>query len=295
MWKDTARISLVLALLPAQSTAAFAGTAWKAVFSVGRESTTDSMLTPPLAMFSQGGGKATTPAWYDQGWAASGARLILTLDLRFDGAIARLDDQDVFGKSCFAPARQLHAGSASFASMTGLQEVPTRGVAWSTMDISSVEKLLVYSLTLPDGASKGDVSVPAGSLVYGSARVWKRSEADALSATLPDLEAEVQRELETTQRLSEGFALKERIDKRRKLEARIERLRRGLPCEGTRTVEVAAPLSGGSAADAELIVARDGQLSVRQLIAGRFPNPFGPNTAEHYGVIGYHCMDPLQT
>jgi len=189
--------------------------------------------------------------------------------------------------------------STSFVSMHGDVAVPTVGGGWGATKISAIESLLVWSVLFPEGAQKGDVTLDPGTCLYFSVRVWKRDEVERLTPSLHEQERELESELSTEQTLQGGpLALRERIDARKALEGRVDRLRRGLPPRDAPTMELAPgpglspPASNWSPSG--LLVAQQGQVSVRRAVNGLRPtkNPFDlirPNSfgqSEEWGVVG---------
>ena len=291
---------MLLSLVAAS--AAFTGTKWQLSLNIGQISgnAASSMLTQPLAMFTPGGGRPAQPAWFGENWVASGSRLIIPLEVAFDGELAGKVDEAPFKRT--KPRVLSTPSSTSFVSMSGAVDVATVGVAWGAMEMTSIETLALWCVDLPGGACKGDVSLDPGTRLYFSTRVWKAEDMHRLrEETLPSLQAEVQAERETEQRLRDGgpMALKERIEKRRALEERIEKLERGLPKKECPTVDV--PATGPAAewaSGGEIAVAQEGQLSVRR-VTQKLPNPFDlrPNMfgpVEEYGVVGSFKMTPAR-
>ena len=297
-WRRSRALLLLLCVARCSS---FTGTRWRCTLSVGKlaSNAPASFATPPLAMFTPGGGRAEPPSWFPEDWAISGARLFLPLDVDFcDTATAAPLEEGPFRNS---KARRLATpDKTAFIDMTGEVSVSTRGVAWVAKEISSIESLLVWRVDLPDGARKGDVSLPADSSLYLSTRVFKRLEVEKLGEALPALQRELQRELETPQTMDGGPGeLKERIERRRALEARVERLTRGLPAPDspTATLEPGSLLAPPAAdwSPSGLTVAQEGQVSIRRLTRKLPRNPFelrpDPFRAvEEYGVIGSFKM-----
>lgn len=155
----------------------------------------------------------------------------------FTAAAARADE---------GPFRQIQPRmlatptGTSFVSMQGDVAVPTVGGVWGATKISSIESLLVWSVLLPEGAQKGDVTLEPGTRLYFSVRVWKSDEVARLTSSLHDQEKMLEAERSTEQTLQGGpAALKQRIDARKALEGRVDRLSRGLPPREALTTELA--------------------------------------------------------
>ena len=55
------------------------------------------------------------------------------------------------------------------------------------IELSAIEALLVWRIDLPEGASKKDVMLPAGSQLYCSTQVWRGDELVRLNTLLGDL------------------------------------------------------------------------------------------------------------
>lgn len=267
---------------------AFTGTEWKLTLNAGRlaGNSKSSFQTPPLAMFSPGGGRAALPSWFPPEWAADGGRLVMPLDVTFCAEIATADEPTL-KRGGFTRPRALRApSSTSFVSMQGPQEVRTDAVAWGTLEgLTTVESLLVWCVDLPGGCAKNDVSLPAGRLFF-STRVWQTEELARLTASLAAVEAEVEAELAEAQTLDGGpLALKARIKKRRANEARMERLRRGLPTVDAPTAEVPGPFG--------LTVALEGQMSVVRYQTKLVPWR-GVASVPEYGVVGSFEMKSVK-
>jgi len=218
----------------------------------------------------------------------------------FTAAAARADE---------GPFRQIQPRmlatptGTSFVSMQGDVAVPTVGGVWGATKISSIESLLVWSVLLPEGAQKGDVTLEPGTRLYFSVRVWKSDEVARLTSSLHDQEKMLEAERSTEQTLQGGpAALKQRIDARKALEGRVDRLSRGLPPREALTTELApGPQLKPPASDwspSGLVVAQQGQLSVRRVVDGLrlTKNPFDmirPNSfgqSEEWGVVGSFQM-----
>ena len=280
---------------------ALASTEWQLALNVGQMAgmSASSLGTPPLAMFSPGGGRAARPSWFEPTWASSGARLLMPLGPLTFAALSAPGADPLLER--MRPRALVAPPTISYITMGGEQHGRMRAVGWGTLEMSSIESLLVWCVDLDDEVAKGDITLPRGRLFF-STRCWNADETAKLRASLPKLKDELQADLDTPQTLDGGpLALKARIDGRRALEAKIERLQRGLPAATTPTAEIALPGGG-----APLTVALEGQLTVRRMeswfpnpfqntvrrVAARLPNPFEP--VAEYGVVGSFKMAPAR-
>lgn len=276
------------------------GSAWRVTANLGAlaGAAPASLSTPPLAMFTPGGGRAATPSWFAADWATSGSRLVMPLDCTFGGERAAAVEEGALRRAVAGP-RVLAVGAASFASMAGPVPVVASGVAWGLTEISAVESLLVWCADLPGGVALRDVSLPPGTRLFFSTRCWRGDEAGRLrDAVLPPLRRELEAERAYEETLRDGVgALRERVQRRRALEARVAELERGLPPEGATTADVAeGPLVAEGRG--RLLLAREGQLSVKRLAPRGLRNAWPGNPFEQvaeYGVVGSFQMREMST
>ena len=234
---------------------------------------------PPLAMFTPGGGRADFPSWFDKSWAASGTRLDVPLELEFFS--------DDYGPIKDEPLKRTQARKLfTRCASPDVLDIPTSGVAWGMVQLSSIQALLVWSLDLPEGiqrdGSAADVTLPPDTRLYCSTQLWRGSELARLQPLLEELRAELRI---TSDR-----------DKRSGLEGRIKNLERGLPREGMPTIEIP-----GLGADT-VTICTNGQLAVRRLApSGKLINPFenagrlgslNPfNEVPEFGVVGSFVLE----
>jgi len=286
--RSVARLLAIL-MLHVEPASAFVGTSWKLTLNFGTLLGNDksSLTTPPLAMFSTGGGRVAKPGWYSESWAASGSRLVMPLDITFEPHPAQAQEPTL-QRAGFSTPRKLTCRSTSFVSMSGETHVPTAGVSWASLPSSSVEKLLIWCVDTSETVCKEDIELPAGRLFF-STRVWNLDEVRNLKKALRAVESAVEGELTTEQTLDGGpLALKSRIENRRALEARRDRLRRGLPPPDAKTIEVPGTPAGPSG----LCVAQHGQLSVKRTVRKLVPWK-GLTDEPEYGVVGCFSLAPV--
>jgi hypothetical protein len=117
------------------------------IYSSSTEATISagSLLGPPLAMFTPGGGRATLPSWLCTDWGRSGEQLSIPLEVDFFG-----DDYGPVAEEPLkrARARKLFTRTASPLSL----DTRTEGAAWGMVPLSSIEALVVFCIDLPEGA-----------------------------------------------------------------------------------------------------------------------------------------------
>ena len=259
-------------------------TQWERPRIVATPADTPALSGPPLAMFSPGGGKACLPRWFDtERWGMSGEQLHLPLEVEF-----LLDD---YGSMSDEPFRRTRAKPRRFftrcASGLGNFDVKTAGVAWSMIELSAIEALLVWRIDLPEGASKKDVMLPAGSQLYCSTQVWRGDELVRLNTLLGDLKCELAAmEDEEAQSGGVGGVLttQAHAEARKTLEARVKKIERALPQQGVPTLEIPGPWPG------TVTISTHGQVAVQRLTRGKMPNPLA-NVPE-FGVVGSFELAP---
>ena len=113
--------------------------------------------------------------WMPQEWAASGARLSLPLELRFSDELVDLGfpGEEVFGGRA---ARRLVCDGGSFVGPQGEVKVSSTGGAWVVEPSGQEgEGRVRFFLDFPEGATRNDVSLPAGR-VYFSCACWESAE-----------------------------------------------------------------------------------------------------------------------
>jgi hypothetical protein len=261
------------------------------IYSSSTEATISagSLLGPPLAMFTPGGGRATLPSWLCTDWGRSGEQLSIPLEVDFFG-----DDYGPMAEEPLkrARARKLFTRTASPLSL----DTRTEGAAWGMVPLSSIEALVVFCIDLPEGARPAhapDLSLPAGSRLYCSTQVWRGSELARLETLLDELRTEQAAELRRPQTASSKAHLS-------KLAKRIKTLERGLPKAGIDLVEAADSDLGPDGTSVKMC--RRGQVSIQRLVAGKVVNPFVnagriPNPFEktvEFGVVGSFELSPLE-
>jgi len=221
------------------------------------------------------------PSWLPKEWSASGSRLILPLQLTFDAGTSGVEEESTLQLAGFTQPRVLSVPSSTqFVSMRGEVDIPTRGVAWGSLPSSSIESLLVWCVDLPEGASKNDVTIPAGRLFF-STRLFQADEVVRLRKVCSELETRVDEGKQAEQTLEGGpLALKSRIEQRQADEARMRRLQRGLPPPGSPVEKL--PEEG-------LWVAREGQLAIKRMVTKLVPWK-GIASVPEFGVIGSFNM-----
>lgn len=155
-------VALGLALLHACAALNLAGTTVRLSLNVGREPGT----------------------WMPDDWAASGARLLLPVDVRFDER--ECESEPFIGKIRDGARELTPLDDARFVGMDGEQRVPVaRGGYCATPSPGrSGEACLRFWLDFPEGAQKRDVYIAPGERVFFNTGAW---DADALAA----FEAEV--------------------------------------------------------------------------------------------------------
>lgn len=249
---------------------------WQLTLQLGRGNPA-GFLSPPLAMFTPGGGRAEYASWLGSDWAEPGERLSVPLELEFF-------DTD-FGHVSEEPLRRVRARKC-FVRCSDTQRLDTRaeGVAWGLVELSSIEALLVWTLDLPEGtcrASESGVSLPAGTRLYCSSQVW---QGDELQRLLP-LRTKLRAELAALPNTATSEA-------RRTLERRVRSLEHGLPRDGAPTVAV--PWESGR----NLQISTHGQLAVHRLVSAKCFNPFENGgklpfgRIPQFGVVGSFELRP---
>ena len=141
------------------------GTTWRLTVDVGREVGT----------------------WMPEGWAASGARLTLPMEVTFtddvlpaSGFFGLDREQHPAAEEIGASAsKRMLASPGIFTGTEGVVVVNVTAGAWATWPTGrSGEHRLRFYLDFPDGAERKDVSIPTGRVYFDTARVlvqkWHR-------------------------------------------------------------------------------------------------------------------------
>eukprot|EP00747_Dinoflagellata_sp_TGD_P170465 gnl/TRDRNA2_/TRDRNA2_202087_c0_seq1.p1 gnl/TRDRNA2_/TRDRNA2_202087_c0~~gnl/TRDRNA2_/TRDRNA2_202087_c0_seq1.p1 ORF type:complete len:407 (-),score=47.71 gnl/TRDRNA2_/TRDRNA2_202087_c0_seq1:33-1253(-) len=111
-------------------------------------------------------------------WGASGARLLLPVDVEF----VRESD----GSQSLRPLR-----SAKFVSMQGEQTVRVEPGVWKFTSTDSRRFNLLFDLAFPDGAVKNDVALPADRVYFGL-YAWDGTQLEQDKIELEKLQQEAQ-------------------------------------------------------------------------------------------------------
>ena len=155
-----------------------------------------------------------------------------------------------------------------------------------------------WCIVFPEGAAKGDLKLPPGR-IYASTRLWQASDLDAKMLALTRLQmsmGQLEAALGEWQQ-GEGLSgLLNQLAEIRRLDERIVSLEQVLP--GEEVVQVPA-----SADDEEVVVAREGSLSVKRERRSLGPAAFlsrllssdGDAVASEYEQIGTFSLRPLST
>jgi len=146
------------------------GTTWRLTVDVGREVGT----------------------WMPEGWAASGARLTLPMEVTFtddvlpaSGFFGLDREQHPAAEEIGASAsKRMLASPGIFTGTEGVVVVNVTAGAWATWPTGrSGEHRLRFYLDFPDGAERKDVSIPTGRVYFDTA-CWNGDELrDAMAKT----------------------------------------------------------------------------------------------------------------
>jgi hypothetical protein len=270
----------LLAVLPlhAASLATFASASrvWRLRLNIGRESGT------------------AMPA----DWASSGARLAFAVDVQFLAGACDAAVRPVSEKLLGTPVRALTPLKleTSFVGAHGEERVRVLPGGWSETKLSDVRRdlnegqvALRFFLDVPDGATRNDVSCPAGRIFFTTdyydeaAVATYEAAAGAVQAQSNDLEEEIQRE---KVRMNEGNALERTqavrrmvrlMDKRTLVKGKLDSARSALPDPQRGAVRVEGT---------GLQVCKTGGLTVK-----RRGGPLG--LSEEYHIIGTFTMQDV--
>ena len=133
--------------------------------------------------------------WMDKDWAASGARLVLPVNIRFTNEEMDLGipgEESLGGRYC-RRVRVLDE-SISFVGPQGQTEVEVVDGGWATLPIlnqklQAGERKLRFFLDFPQGAQRNDVSIPAGRVFFSSAVFPKNVDTTATVPGVPMIQS----------------------------------------------------------------------------------------------------------
>ena len=123
--------------------------------------------------------------WMPKDWAASGARLLLPLDVRFEDE--RLDlgfpgEEALGGRFC----RRLSCDGGSFVGRDGRVEVACAGGGWSAAPTGRPgEFALRFFLDFPSAVARNDVEIPAGRVFLSSAAFFDADLDKDMAVRIP--------------------------------------------------------------------------------------------------------------
>ena len=250
------------------------GSSWRLNLNVGREKGT----------------------WMPKEWASSGARLLLPMDVTFSGE--PLGDgyslaQRVIGLGFndlgpIENTRRLDCSGGTFVGAQGQVRVDATGGAWSETPTGRCgESVVRFYVDFPNGATRNDVSIPAGRVYFNSA-CWDGTELRAALAEATECEARLDtlraEQVEGRERdrrddpnvleqAGEVRASMARADEFEKLKNRLAFLKQSLPdrrgsLDGPRGVQIAG--GGGVSVKANGAVNLFGALGDVYHVLGRF-------------------------
>lgn len=124
-------------------------------------------------------------------WASSGARLALSVDLKFDASNAPADSMErLLGPSEDTQTLRLASDVPSFVGASGLVDVPVNELgAWRATSLdNSLATSLRFYLDFPEGAQRNDVELPAGR-VFFTGNAWDDEDLERAEAEMARLQA----------------------------------------------------------------------------------------------------------
>ena len=129
--------------------------------------------------------------WMPDDWAASGARLSLPLILHFTDEPTRVND-NALGRGGVVKRLQVVNSGGTFIGKAGEEFVECVGGAWvaTPRDVCG-ESIVRFFIDFPGGATRNDVSIPAGRVIF-STSCWDGAEMAAASADAAKLEQELE-------------------------------------------------------------------------------------------------------
>jgi hypothetical protein len=245
-----------------------AGTSWRIALNIGRERGT----------------------WMPEEWAASGARLVLPVDVRFDTEPATEEHEPLIGEQD-GTCRLRALGPAKFVGATGEVEVPALDGCWrATESGRGGEVFLRFFLDFPKEAVRNDVVFPSGRVFFTNG-LWDAEQLALCEEAVAQLQQQVD-EIDQQQKASEAKVaadggLLTRAGALREGARRYEE--RDLLLAKLRAVVVSLPGPSGTVdGPSGLAVGKRGGLSVKR--RGPWYRGFG----DEYHMLGTFSMAPLE-
>ena len=203
--------------------------------------------------------------WMPDYWAVSGARLALPLVVKFtDDPVQRVEER------CGRFRLECTSGGGSFVGAAGEVRVECDGGAWSATPTGACgESTVRFYLDFPEGATRNDVSLPAGRVFFNTA-CWDGAELEAASAEATRLEQKLEAlavraessPMAGQNLLQSALGVREKVKLQDEARAMLEQcryLKRSLPdASGVLDVQ----LEGGALSDTKLAAA--GGLSIKR-------------------------------
>jgi len=120
--------------------------------------------------------------WMPKEWGASGARLSLPLAVRFSDEPVDLGypgEETMGGRN----ARRLDCEGGSFVGLAGEVVVAAKGGAWNVLPSGRPgESLVRFFIDFPEGATRNDVSLPAGRVFFNCASWDSEKQREEMGA-----------------------------------------------------------------------------------------------------------------
>ena len=110
--------------------------------------------------------------WMDKDWGASGARLLLPINLKFTNDEIDLGfpgEESLGGRYVYRLEVLNDNNKVSFVGPQGEVQVEVTNGGWATLPSNSGETKLRFFLDFPQGAIRNDVSIPSGRVYFSTA------------------------------------------------------------------------------------------------------------------------------